>query len=432
MHNATYEASLDATVELYPDFPYIQATPEEIASMKSREPVKCLCSTCGKPFYIQKNQLLARIKHNCHTAFCSRQCSSEHQKIEHSKKPYVCETCGKQVDAKDCYGNGRFCSAWCARSFSGRIAASSEKAQKKKSDSLKKWHQEHPKPKKPKKPKIQSNKIKTSRRRYAIDEAKVLELHQKYNLYDISQMLHIPTDVFCNWANKHNISDERYLSHLKFRIISACRNALNKPFEDGSITVEEYEQVRNECIRLMYDDNLNPRQVCSEYLKLDKSYHQFLSLSMGIQLKSVADGNKAYHHRIGTYDNMDEKERYNLECDFKFSDSLLPYLPGYENIAKYGWYNSRSNLKGVAKDHMVSKNYGWTHNRIDPYLISHPANCMIMQQRENDSKHIKCSIIVAELIERVEWFNETLLYKASKNETPFQEDLAHCAVLVVL
>ena len=81
MHNATYKASLDATVELYPDFPYIQATPEEIASMKSREPVKCLCSTCGKQFYIQKNQLLARIKHNCHTAFCSRQCSSEHQKM---------------------------------------------------------------------------------------------------------------------------------------------------------------------------------------------------------------------------------------------------------------------------------------------------------------------------------------------------------------
>lgn len=430
MHNATYEASIDAPVELYPDFPYIQATPEEIALMKSREPVKCSCSSCGKTFYIQKNQLLARIKHNHHTAFCSRQCSSEHQKIEHSKKSYVCETCGKQVDAKDYYGSGRFCSAWCARSFSGKIASSLEEAQKKKSDSLKKWHQEHPKPKKPKasKPKPSSNRCKT----YAIDEAKVIQLHQKYNLYDISQILDIPTKKLYPLAKENGLSDEIYINHRSTQSIFACRNALNKPFEDGSITVEEYEQVRNECIRLMYEDNLNPRQVCSEYLKLEKSYHQFLSLCMGIQLKSVADGNKAYHHRIGTYDNMDEKERYNLECSFNFSDSLLPYLPGYENIAKYGWYNSRSNLKGVAKDHMVSKNYGWTHNQIDPYLISHPANCMIMQQRENDSKHIKCSITVAELIERVEWFNETLLFKAEKHERPLQKDLSYCSMLAML
>lgn len=430
MHNSTYEESIDAHIEIYPDFPYIQATPEEIASMKSREPVKCLCSTCGKPFYIQKNQLLARIKHNSHTAFCSRQCSSEHQKIEHSKKSYVCETCGKHVDAKDCYGNGRFCSAWCARSFSGRIAASSEEAQKKKSDSLKKWHQEHPKPKRPKasKPKSSSNRRKT----YAIDEAKVIQLHQKYNLYDISQILDIPTKKLYQLAKENDLSDEIYINHRSTQSILACRNALNKPFEDGSITVEEYEQVRNECIRLMYENNLNPRQVCSEYLKLEKSYHQFLSLCMDIQLKSVADGNKAYHHRIGTYDNMDEKKKYDIQCDFRFSDKLLPYLPGYENIAKYGWYNSRSNLNGVAKDHMVSKNYGWTHNKIDPYLISHPANCMIMSQLENSQKTFKCSITLNELIERVEWFNETLLFKSDNNEPSSKKDLSYCSTLAML
>ena len=428
MHNATYEASLDASVELYPDFPYIQATPEEIALMKSRDPVECLCSTCGKPFWIQKNQLLARIKRRLHTAFCCKECGYEHQRQTHAKQCYVCETCGRQVNAKDYYGSGRFCSAWCARSFSGRFAASLKEAQKKKSESLKKWHQKHPRPKKSK---PQSNQNKTRKIKYVTDEAKILELHKKYNLYDISLILHIPADVFYNWASKHGISDERYLSHLKFKIISACRNALNKPFEDGSITVEEYNQVRKECIRLMYEDNLNPRQVCSEYLKLDKSYHQFLSLSMGIQLKNLSDSQKAYYHRIGTYDNMDEKAKYYLECKFTFSDDLLPYLPGFESLVKLGWYNSRSNLQGVAKDHMVSRNYGWTHS-IDPYLISHPANCTILPQVENEQKSSKCSITVNELLERVEWFNETLLSKSDKNEILFRKNFKKYSTLALL
>ena len=270
------------------------------------------------------------------------------------------------------------------------------------------------------------------RKRYVLDEEMLLDLHERYNLHDISLILEIPYKPLHLWAKRNNISDEKFVDCHSYKSILACRNALGKSFEYGSITVAEYEQVKNECIRLMYEDNLNPRQVCSEYLKLDKSYHQFLSLCMGIQLKNFSASQKAYHHRIGTYDNMDEKERYNLECSFKFSDNLLPYLPGYENIVKYGWYNPISNPNGVAKDHMVSKNYGWTHNKIDPYLLSHPANCMIMPHPENNNKRARCSITVNELIERVEWFNETLLYKASKNETSLQKDLAHCAVLAAI
>ena len=228
------------------------------------------------------------------------------------------------------------------------------------------------------------------RKRYVLDEEMLLDLHERYNLHDISLILEIPYKPLHLWAKRNNISDEKFVDCHSYKSILACRNALGKSFEYGSITVAEYEQVKNECIRLMYEDNLNPRQVCSEYLKLDKSYHQFLSLCMGIQLKNFSASQKAYHHRIGTYDNMDEKERYNLECSFKFSDNLLPYL------------------------------------------LSHPANCMIMPHPENNNKRARCSITVNELIERVEWFNETLLYKASKNETSLQKDLAHCAVLAAI
>jgi len=41
---------------------------------------------------------------------------------------------------------------------------------------------------------------------------------------------------------------------------------------------------------------------------------------------------------------------------------------------------------------------------INPYYISHPANCKLMVQDENYKKKTKCSITLDELINRVnEW-----------------------------
>ena len=317
-------------------------------------------------------------------------------------KSYACQTCGKFVSSENYYGSGRFCSAKCAHSFSGTCAANSKEAQAKKSNSLRKWHQEHPKPKRPK------IKSKSKRKTYVLDTTKILELHQKYNLYDISCILQLPTKKLYSWAKENNILDTNFVNHRSTQIISACRNALSKDFKDGSITTSEYEYIRNECIRLMNEENLNPRQVCSEYLKLDKSYHQFLSLCMHIPLKSFSEAQKTYHKRIGTYDNMSEKEKYYIQCIFRFPHTLLKHIPGYDSLLNYGWYNPITNLNGVAKDHMISKLYGWTHH-IDPYLISHPANCMLLTQQENASKSSKCSLTLNELIERVEWFNNTFI-----------------------
>ena len=103
---------------------------------------------------------------------------------------------------------------------------------------------------------------------------------------------------------------------------------------------------------------------------------------------------------MGTYDNKDEKELYYLKCAFRFGFDDLKRVEGFDLIQKYGMYSVPDNLDGVARDHMVSRYYGWTHN-IPPEVISHPANCRIIKQRENSSKGKDCSITVEELYERI-------------------------------
>lgn len=72
-------------------------------------------------------------------------------------------------------------------------------------------------------------------------------------------------------------------------------------------------------------------------------------------------------------------------------------------ITLYGWYkpkNAGNNLNGVSRDHIFSRNEGYKE-LIDPYLISHPANCQLMQHSLNASKSIKCDISLDELKNKI-------------------------------
>lgn len=102
--------------------------------------------------------------------------------------------------------------------------------------------------------------------------------------------------------------------------------------------------------------------------------------------------------------NEDSFKEYRLLCDFKF------WLQSYKDefdfslIEKYGWYGKRKgeyNLEGVSRDHMVSVKYGFLNN-VDPKIIAHPANCKLMQHKENGKKKDKNSITLEELLVRIE------------------------------
>jgi len=101
------------------------------------------------------------------------------------------------------------------------------------------------------------------------------------------------------------------------------------------------------------------------------------------------------------------RKMYKTLCKFNFSLDSYPNEFDFGLIKKYGWYSAKNhgnNLKGISRDHIYSKHNGFK-NLINPYLISHPANCNLIPHHENNCKNIKNFLTIEELIERIEKFN---------------------------
>lgn len=101
---------------------------------------------------------------------------------------------------------------------------------------------------------------------------------------------------------------------------------------------------------------------------------------------------------------LSEWKIYRRDCQFKFSLNSYPDEFDFSLIESHGWYKAKNhgnNLNGVSRDHMVSIRYGFD-NGIDEKVISHPANCKLLQHGMNSSKHSKCSITIDELLLRIE------------------------------
>jgi hypothetical protein len=99
-------------------------------------------------------------------------------------------------------------------------------------------------------------------------------------------------------------------------------------------------------------------------------------------------------------------EYYRPSCKFNFNLDDYKDEFDFTLIEKYGWYkptNRGNNLGGVSRDHMYSVGEGFK-NKIDPKIISHPANCRLMKHNENNSKNNICSITLDELLERIKLF----------------------------
>ncbi len=170
---------------------------------------------------------------------------------------------------------------------------------------------------------------------------------------------------------------------------------------------------------VLIDNYYGSGRFCSE--KCARSFST-KSLIPNKRKQKISNGVKRHYRRTLNY--IPISKEYHKACNFKFSKDIDKFLPGFDLYQKYGWYNKFQNKIGATKDHMISISYGF-HNNIDPYLISHPANCMIMLSTENYRKKSECSITVNELIERVEWFNETILFKIEQEmfNTTFKNKL---------
>jgi hypothetical protein len=101
-----------------------------------------------------------------------------------------------------------------------------------------------------------------------------------------------------------------------------------------------------------------------------------------------------------------EYQHYKNRCKFKFSLNSFPNEFDFKLIETFGWYspnNKKNNLQGVSRDHILSISDGWK-NKIPPEIVSHPANCQLLLQSKNASKHKSSSITLEELeIKIKEW-----------------------------
>ena len=103
-----------------------------------------------------------------------------------------------------------------------------------------------------------------------------------------------------------------------------------------------------------------------------------------------------------------EKRLYREKCSFKFDVYKYPEEFDIQLLKIYGWYSAKNkgdNFEGCARDHMISVSYGLTH-KIDPKIISHPANCQIIQNKENQKKRGECSLTLNQLLLRIKMFDE--------------------------
>jgi hypothetical protein len=76
-------------------------------------------------------------------------------------------------------------------------------------------------------------------------------------------------------------------------------------------------------------------------------------------------------------------------------------------VEKHGWYSAKNhgdNLGGVSRDHIVSVRYGFV-NKIDPKIISHPANCRLLPHNQNVSKGPDSGMSIEDLLVKIEAWN---------------------------
>jgi transposase len=101
-------------------------------------------------------------------------------------------------------------------------------------------------------------------------------------------------------------------------------------------------------------------------------------------------------------------EYYRPSCFFKFDVKDFIQEFDLSLVEQYGWYsptNKRNNLKGVSKDHMYSVMDGF-RNKINPNIISHPANCKLLLFSDNSIKKDNSSITIEELLNKIKDWDE--------------------------
>lgn len=174
-----------------------------------------------------------------------------------------------------------------------------------------------------------------------------------------------------------------------------CITSSNHPtYNDLNYTISLFES--------LIQDGLSAEEI---NIKLNLGYKKgsfaaVLRNCFGIKLKSNREAVRNYYRKTGR-SITDEKKRYFKDASFKFK--TIDYrTPGFELLETYKFLPGHLQGKEphLNRDHMVSVKYGWD-NKIDPNIISHPANCHLILARDNQRKGSNCSISLDSLLNRI-------------------------------
>lgn len=181
-------------------------------------------------------------------------------------------------------------------------------------------------------------------------------------------------------ANSHPMTEERREN---------IRDGIDKAINDGRIKTG---------IGIKKSKNINCNICNTEFNKKERKS----------KFCSVICKDKYFEQRKQEFrKDLTEKQVYKKECRFNFNLKDFPDEFNFKLIEEHGWYSAKNrgnNLNGVSRDHMVSISYGFKNN-IDSEIISHPANCQLLEHTKNSKKNAKCSITIEELYKRIEEWN---------------------------
>lgn len=176
----------------------------------------------------------------------------------------------------------------------------------------------------------------------------------------------------------------------------------------GSNKKSKYEKIDWNFIQKNYDDGCGYVGLIKIF-KLTPQAIIWAKKNKLLKLRTVLEGaKKARELGKGNKSNSDGIIKYRQLCEFKFNVYDYPDEFDLKLLKENGWYKAKNrgnNLNGVSKDHKYSVKEGFL-NKVNPNLLSHPANCKLVLHKENSSKRSKCSITLEELQKNINIWNE--------------------------
>jgi hypothetical protein len=164
----------------------------------------------------------------------------------------------------------------------------------------------------------------------------------------------------------------------------------------------KYSDYNWEVIQNNYNNGLSYRDIVNKFQLTPQSI-KWAQQKKLLKLRSNSEGLKLAWKNGKFKIKNTGITRYRQLCEFKFNLSDFPTEYDFSLIKKYGWYspvNKKNNLNGISRDHIIPVNYGFK-NKIDPYVISHPANCQLLKHSDNSSKRDKLIMTLDELLEKI-------------------------------